>query len=440
MGEGSTKTDGIKGATMSLSDRIRNRAKAALSANTRGTPEQSGSFPQKNPLWRGPEEDGVTQSLLSRFLSCRERFRLLVVEGLRPAATFNHRIEYGNMWHVCEEALATGANDPTDSWEYKLKTYTGSLCRIYSTQQEQIDHWYNVCRVQFPLYVEYWSRHSDVRNRTPLLQEQVFDVPYRLPSGRTVRLRGKWDSVDLVGKGKNAGIWLQENKTKADINETQMKRQLSFDLQTMFYMVSLQAVRDDLKDAIQDHCSQEGEGVSRYEAYRLWPQLARDLLLEPALVPVSGVRYNVIRRPLSGGKGSIVRHKPTKSNPQGETKAHYYSRLSDIIKEDLPYFFMRWQVTVTPADLAKFKREFLDPILEQLCDWWQYIEHQTAARNDPFAGYTRLGGSWECPHWRHPFGAVNWLDEGGSSDLDAYMESGSEVGLVKAETLFGELE
>jgi hypothetical protein len=401
---------------MSLSDRLRERAKAT---NPRGTPDQGLSSPQKNPHWRGPEEEGVTQSLLSRFLSCRERFRLLVVEGLRPAPTFNHRIEYGNMWHVCEEALAKAprqVGSKESSWRMALELCCRDLCRQYSTQQEQIDHWYNVCRTQFPLYVEYWSRHPDVRDRTPLLQEQVFDVPYRLPSGRTVRLRGKWDSVDLVGKGKTAGIWLQENKTKADINEAQMKRQLSFDLQIMFYLVALEGISISGSPS-RGWVGNVGKGTE-----------------------VSGVRYNVIRRPLSGGKGSIVRHKPSKSNPQGETKTHYYSRLSDIIKEDLPYFFMRWQVTVTPADVAKFRREFLDPILEQLCDWYHFV-----TTGDPFDVGRYLAGNAErsrggAPHWRHPFGAVNWLDEGGSSDLDAYLESGSEVGLVRSDTLFGELQ
>ena len=28
------------------------------------------------PAWKGPEVDGITQSLLSKFLVCRERFRI----------------------------------------------------------------------------------------------------------------------------------------------------------------------------------------------------------------------------------------------------------------------------------------------------------------------------------------------------------------------------
>jgi hypothetical protein len=43
-------------------------------------------------------------------------------------------------------------------------------------------------------------------------------------------------------------------------------------------------------------------------------------------------------------------------------------------------------------------------------------------------------------HWRHPFGVYDALNEGGSSDLDEYLETGSTVGLEKASTLFPELE
>ena len=46
----------------------------------------------------------------------------------------------------------------------------------------------------------------------------------------------------------------------------------------------------------------------------------------------------------------------------------------------------------------------------------------------------------EALTWRHPFGSVNWLDEGGSSDLDEYLATGSTVGLRQVEELFPELK
>jgi PD-(D/E)XK nuclease superfamily protein len=363
------------------------------------------------PVWGGPEQDGVTFSLLSRFLCCRERFRLLVVEGLKPSDHWNHRLGYGNLWHVCEEALAAKRDV-----QLALKLYASTLCRQYPTQQPDIEKWYNVCLIQFPQYVKFWAEHPDVVDRKPLLQEQVFDVPYKLPSGRAVRLRGKWDSVDLIGKGKGAGVYLQENKTKGQIDEGQLKRQLSFDLQTMTYLVALQ------------------EETFRHTESGILRRLGNGDIL--------GVRYNVIRRPLSGGKGTIVQHKPSKGNPNGETAAEYYARLASIIAAESETYFMRWKCEVTPGDVAKFRRECLDPVLDNLADdseWWV----DCAERGEDVWDYKRRGDRFPLHrqrHFRFPFGVYNVLAEGGNADLDEFLATGSEVGLQRTDNLFPELE
>jgi hypothetical protein len=347
-------------------------------------------------IWEGPEgkgpKGGITQSLLSHWLCCRERFRLMVIEGLCPANTFNHKIEYGQMWHKCEEAHAKGA---IANWDAPLTDYCRNLCRQYKLQAEQIQHWYNVCKTQFPLYVKYWSKHSKGNNQAPLMQEQTFDVPYSLPSGRVVRLRGKWDSVHLQGKGKNSVVYLQENKTKGDIAEEQLKRQLGFDLQTMIYRIAM------------DH----------YPA-KEWQEKK-----------IAGVLYNVVRRPLSGGKGSIRKHQPTKNNPAGESDEEFYSRLGEVIMEDPGYYFMRWQVEITQQDIKRFEHEFLHNALEELCNWWHWVD-SPAGRKDPF---------FDPIHWRLPYGIYNPLTEGGSSELDEYLATKSELGLVRTKELFKEL-
>ncbi len=370
---------------------------------------------QTGPLWKGPEEDGITFSMLSRFLVCRERFRLYALEGFKPADHFNHRIEYGQMWHTCEEALAGDR-----AWIAELTRYTRTLLLKYPLQQEQVEHWYSVCTVQFPLYVDWWAKHPDVLDRAPLLQEEVFNIPYKLPSGRTVKLRGKFDSVDLIGKGKGAGVYLQENKTKGDINERQLQRQLTFDLQTMLYLVALNT---------------DGE-----HKYIIDEQLKHDW-------SILGVRYNVVRRPLSGGKGTIVQHKPSKKNPQGESKDEFYGRLAQYIKDEPQTYFMRWKCEVTAGDIAKFRSECLDPILEQLCDWYDWIRFVETEKIQLWDNDVQFGVCCKddkthasAIHWRHPFGVYNVLDEGGSSDLDEYLATGSELGLQRVNKLFTELE
>lgn len=328
--------------------------------------------------------------MISDKLACSERFRIAVIEGLQSADNFNKAIEFGSLWHACEEGLAAGVD-----WKVNLTKYAKKLTGKYPLAQAEISKWYQVILRQFPVYIDYWKKHPDVKERVPLLQEEAFCVPYKLPSGRVVYMRGKFDSVDLIGKGKQAGVYLQENKTKGDIDEPTLQKNLTFDLQTMWYLVAL---TEYPKAEIQDY-------------------------------PLKGVRYNVIRRPFSGGKGSIRQHKPTKTNPKGETEAQLYDRLlNDYIHPEPEYWFMRWTVDITPADITRFKKEFMEPFLENLCCWYDL----------------QIGKSptipASCLHWRLPFGIYNPIAEGYPTDAEEYMATGSTVGLVRTETLFPELE
>lgn len=355
------------------------------------------------PLWRGPEVDGITFSLLARFLVCRERFRILTVEGLKQKERFNHRLEYGNMWHTCEEALA-GDRD----WKPALEQYGQKLMRRHPLQQAEVEKWYSCCYVEFPVYVKYWAEHEDVRSRTPILQEQSFDIPYRLPSGRVVRLKGKWDAVDLIGKGAEAGVFVQENKAKGNPDERQLRRQLTFDLQTMIYLIAFLE-----------------------SAERLDPTWKR------YVGKVKGVRYNVIRRPLSGGKGTIIPHKEKRSKKKttpAETPEHFFQRLSAIISSSPDFFFQRFQVSVSGRDIERFKQQCFHPVLEALCDWWEWM---ICKPNDPWA--CRDGNNRY--HFRMPFGVYSPLLDAraGETEMDEYLASGSLAGLERVNTLFPEL-
>jgi hypothetical protein len=79
--------------------------------------------------------------------------------------------------------------------------------------------------------------------------------------------------------------------------------------------------------------------------------------------------------------------------------------------------------------VEQFKREFLDNALETLCDWWHWID-SPAGRKDPFA---------DPVHWRLPYGVYNPLLEGGSSEIDEYLATKSELGLTRNSELFKEL-
>lgn len=359
-------------------------------------------------LWKGPEVDGITQSMISRWLCCRERFRIETIEGLKIKDRFNSRLEFGNMWHKCEEVLSSGGD-----WKAALKTYCVSLVKKYRNDQEQIDKWFNVMLVQFPVYLDFWKKHPDTITGKALMQEHSFRVPYLLPSNRVVALRGKWDTVDLLQEKGIKGIYVQDHKTKGDINQEMLFRQLQFDLQTMTYVI-----------AADRHIKINGS-----------------LAKEAGNIPVRGIRYNVIRRPLSGGRGTIKQLEGSK-NRKPETKKEYFLRLQQYFIDEPEYWFMKWKIEISEKDIETFKIQTLNPVLENIADdfeWWSHCKKNFLEAWD-FKRREIVFPEHQNRHFRLPFGVYNPIAEGGASDLDEYLATGSEVGLERVSKLFTELD
>lgn len=350
-------------------------------------------------VWAGPQVDGITQSILSKLFVDPERFRILFIEGLREPEKFIIQIEYGQMWHTCEEHLASGS----DEWKNALKQYALQLVKKYPLQREDILHWKKLCEIQFPLYVEYWKRNPDVKARKPFYQEETFEEIITLPSGRQFVARGKWDAVDIIENE----YWIQENKSKSTVEVAMLSKQLMFDLQTMMYLVALQA---HLKKIKKDH------------------------------IPIGGVRYNVVRRPLSGGKGTIRKHKATKNKP-AETDEAFYGRVRTILKDDPSHYYTRLKVIVSSEDIETFKHQCLFPVMENLIDsfeWWDYCI------NKEVDVYDYLHRQKQFPHhyprhYRTPYGIYNTIAQGGMTEIDHYLANGSTIGLTRVTKLFTEL-
>jgi len=359
--------------------------------------------PLQKPSWGGPVQEGVSQSMLCEYLICLERFRVSTIDGIGTPEGFNLYIEFGQMWHICEEYFAAN-----EDWEKPLLEYSGQLMAKYRGDGNQISKWYNVVKLLFPLYMKYWEEQEDVQNREPIFQEEVFLVDYKLPSGRVVKLKGKWDAVDhIVGEG----LFLQENKTKSTVDEEAITAMLQNDIQTKMYTIALKTYQQQDQDLI------------------------------PKDIPIKGVRYNVIRRPLGGGKGSI-RPKKGSKNVAPETMPEFYERLTEVIKDDIDGYFYRWKVEFSEEDITRFQKETLDPLLENLCDdyeWWEYAQE---AKVDPYDYLTRTD---KFPyhmkrHFRLPYGTYNVVQRGGVTDLDNYINTGSTVGLCNINQYFPELQ
>lgn len=359
-------------------------------------------------LWNGPETDGVTNSLLCRWLVCRERFRLYAVEGLAEDEGFREAMEFGNLWHAAEEAQCGGL-----PWMPAAQEYYQQLRRTYGDAHDaQVRKQWNCLRTAFPIYLDWWSSHKDERMREPLLSEAAFRVPFELPSGRVVLLRGKFDAVPLYG----STVVLQENKCKSRIDVEGITKTLDRNLQTMIYQTALRQLARGVGEL--DEC------VNTVEGYK-----------------VGGVLYNVIRRPLGDftaikqRKGRLVwnKAKTAKIRKGAETERMFYKRLGQMIKAKPQEYFHRWKVTLKRVDIVRFHERVLIPILETLCDWWESMP-------DPHNPWWDAQGRPNRLHWQSPWGVYNSLGMGFRGDFFRYLTTGGESGLRKVSTLYPELE
>lgn len=313
---------------------------------------------RKQPAW-DLYRDGISYSLLSRFINCRERFRIYTVEGLAPAGTTDS-LEFGTIFHKLLEHHAGGSTFP------QLERM------IY--QDKQNSFLGNMALSIFRIYVDTWKDQD--ASLKYVSQEEVFRTPIYLPSGRKVDLRGKFDEV-FRDQGK---LWLQENKTKSQIDEISLEHTLPFDLQTMLYCHCIRAI------------------------YKEAP---------------AGVLYNIIRKP--GLKQKVK-----------ETDSDFLKRIVEDINSRPEWYFVRYRISFGQNDIDNFAKQTLYPLLEQVCLWWESI------KANPFQPWTQQDGSTNPHHFSRPFGVYDSFRNGRGEYFDL-ITRGVDHGLALIETVFPEL-
>lgn len=394
------------------------------------------SITTTKPLWKGPgsfdNNGGITQSLLSRYIACQERFRIHAIEGFKSVERFNRAMDFGTMWHKCEEAYAQ--NPTKDSWKEELKKEARKFSTKYPLEQQEVVKWYNVILAQFPIYLDWWKDTQKVENRKCVYSEEEFKIPYLLPSGRMINLRCKLDRIDVLPGFKT---FFTDHKTKSEIDPVKTRRQLTFDLQTMTYAVCVEQLLK-LNAMYKGKCLPDAYMGLFNVARPSYGKLKFDIAS-----PLKGFFYNVIKRPLSGGAGSIRQHQPTKKNPRGETDAEFYNRLAEeVIRPNPNDFFYREKVELSAYDVPKFVSETLHPLLENVTDDYEWWSHCKLRNSSPFDYNSRglLFPTHKRRHFRLPYGVYNPILEGAPTDLDEYLATGQTAGLQRVTNLFPELE
>jgi hypothetical protein len=284
------------------------------------------------------------------------------------------------MWHHCEEAHGGG-----HPWQPPLNKYYEELLAKFPANDREITKYYLLCREVFPIYLGYWANHETTVGCKPIFEEKGFKIPYS-PSLNwqytQIQLRGKIDRAFT----RNGAVWLQENKTKGDIDCEGIAATVDQNLQTSIYHIAL-----------------------------------RELLRGNKQFPpekIAGTLYNVVRRPL-GDRFALRQGK-------NEDIKTFVNRVGKKIESEPERHFFRWLVPLSDRHLDRFKRESLNPILISLVRWWESI------KDDPFNPRSEL-------HYRFPFGVFSGLTGGYRGDYFRLLTTGSRAGLVKIDSLFSEI-
>jgi PD-(D/E)XK nuclease superfamily len=296
-------------------------------------------FRKKQPsVWQFYRH-GITSSLLSRFLECREQTRLLYVNGLQSRHV-SMAIEFGTCCHwILEQAYGQIIRNnksghpvvPPQSWvDHAVKTYEGIwISRVEAPtefQLKQQEHVYALAEAVLPEYFKRWGSDFSGKNAVGISNgvtvvakweslEALFNVPYKFFDGVSVPIRGRRDGTF---RDKNGKLWVFDTKCRSVISDNDILDTMAVDLQQMLYL------------------------------WVTWKETGE--------IP-SGYVLNVIRRP-------------------GQRLATYSSlkelvaKVRSEIAKKPDYYFIRYQCVIAASEIRNWEKQILVPLMRDVRNWW----------------------------------------------------------------------
>ena len=276
-----------------------------------------------------PEIDGITNSLLTTWGSCREKARLSLRGVTKRSSGMG--LTYGGITHWLLEHVyddhRTGKLQLTNGT--LSKSYVASYLQKVETLWKKENPMADAATLSFyeltmllnehlmPIYFQHWK--SDFVKTAWVALESEFKIPFEVTrNGITYKtfLRGKRDGVFTRRGGSRR--WLFETKTKSRIDEGTLVDLLPFESQVNLYLVAM--------------------------------------LLETGEIP-AGVLYNIIRRP-------ALRQK------KNESIQAFAKRLVDDVKKRPAWYFLRQEMTIDEKELDRYYGELEDRVWEFI-HWWK---------------------------------------------------------------------
>ena len=272
-----------------------------------------------------PSRDGVTFSLLSTFLDCREKARLHL-QGWTPRSS-SMALTFGSIIHKIDEWVRDDIRSgvlrsvPDTDYIKGLIKKTETLWFEDNPRHggKELDHLelsLLLAEGVLPQYFKYW--YKDFTEIKWELVEGEFKIPVT-PEDKegnkySTFIRGKIDGSFSLKKG---GPWLFETKTKSRVDEEILSDILPYDMQANIYLSALRRMGNTTP---------------------------------------SGLLYNIIRRPALRRRN----HESLKA---------FATRVSEDVSMRPDWYFIRMEMSVDGQDINRFEME-LDDLISDFMMWW----------------------------------------------------------------------
>jgi hypothetical protein len=241
------------------------------------------------------EDVGITQSMLTKFQTCRRAWLLSINRWELPEA--GKYMGYGSMVHEVLDKMYTAVSSGDIRQEELPDLITQSIDaydmgKAWSAEDTEMQK----AKAQAILECYIIIFKKDFGELRFEAVEEQFDIKWN-----GIRLRGK---VDGKFRDKNGGGWNMEHKNYSKIVEETLSLCLTFDLQNLFYMLA-------------------------------------DMVTHGKML--KGVLYNILRNPevrkMDGGPAEI------------------YRMLKDKVMKDPRHYFIRYELPYGKPDMSQFEEE-----------------------------------------------------------------------------------
>ena len=252
------------------------------------------TIPKKYSL----DMDGITQSAIVKFMTCRRLF-LFYINKLDVPKSGWGAMGFGSLFHAMLDRLYKSGKMPERP---EITTWLNEETDIFLADNPMVNmqDMEDDLAVIFPLFTGYVNQYGDIDCKKNFVS---VEKTYSAPFGQA-KLRMKPDGYF---RAENGGLWLMEHKTKSRIDEDGLTLSLGMNFQVLFYFA-----------AAKDYLNEKKNPV--------------------------GCLYNIVRKPgLRRGKG--------------ETLHEFSNRIEVDISARPEWYYIRQEIAFTPKDIDQFQKE-----------------------------------------------------------------------------------